>query len=209
MSDTTAPQVNVHAALVAVMADIGAVRKGDRNAQQNFNFRGIDAVVNAASPAFRKHGVTVRPRVDSVDYAVMTTNNNRTVNSCRLVVTYIFTGPAGDSIEATVAAEAFDSGDKATPKAMSVAMRTALLQTLALPTDEPDPDATSYEAAPRRDVAVASPDGPPDAAAVIAEVRAATTKAELGAIYSRYGLGGAGVPTEVRQAFDEQMVRFQ
>ena len=44
-----------------------------------------------------------------------------------------------------VAAEAWDSGDKAAPKAMSVAFRTALLQALALPTDDPDPDSQSYE----------------------------------------------------------------
>ena len=44
-----------------------------------------------------------------------------------------------------VAAEAFDSGDKATAKAMSVALRTFLLQLLALPTDEPDPDSFTYE----------------------------------------------------------------
>ena len=40
-----------------------------------------------------------------------------------------------------------DSGDKATPKAMSVAFRIALLQALALPTDEPDPDSYAYERA--------------------------------------------------------------
>jgi hypothetical protein len=58
---------------------------------------------------------------------------------------YTFYGPQGDSVTAAVAAEAMDSGDKAVAKAMSVAMRIALLQTLNLPTDEPDPDATSYE----------------------------------------------------------------
>jgi hypothetical protein len=38
-----------------------------------------------------------------------------------------------------------DAGDKATAKAMSVAFRTALLQSLSLPTDDVDPDAHSYE----------------------------------------------------------------
>jgi len=51
-----------------------------------------------------------------------------------------------------VCAESMDSGDKATAKAMSVAYRTALLQTLCLPTDDVDPDAETYvrsEPAPR------------------------------------------------------------
>ncbi len=42
-----------------------------------------------------------------------------------------------------------DGGDKATAKAMSVAFRIALLQALALPTSEPDPDSSSYERSPR------------------------------------------------------------
>jgi len=54
-------------------------------------------------------------------------------------------GPGGDRLEATVAGEAMDAGDKATAKAMSVAFRIVLLQALALPTDDTDPDATSYE----------------------------------------------------------------
>jgi hypothetical protein len=62
-----------------------------------------------------------------------------------LKVSYTFIGQANDTIETIVLAEAMDSGDKAVSKAMSVAFRTALLQSLALPTDEPDPDTSSYE----------------------------------------------------------------
>lgn len=204
MTDTTPKPI--HAVLIDVMDDIGAVRKGDRNQQQNFNFRGIDAVINAASPAFRKHGVTVRPDVQSVDYATMSTRAGGTLNSCRLIVRYVFTGPAGDSLDATVAAEAFDSGDKATPKAMSVAMRTALLQTLALPTDEVDPDASTYEAAPAPATAAAAPQGPPDANAVIGEILDARDVDTLRRIYAKYQIGNA--PIEVRTAFDEAAARF-
>jgi hypothetical protein len=50
-----------------------------------------------------------------------------------------------EEIEMEVCAEAIDSGDKSTAKAMSVAYRTALLQALTLPTDEKDPDHDQYE----------------------------------------------------------------
>ncbi len=53
--------MKVFEAVTAVMGDVGAVKKDGRNQQQNFNFRGIDAVVNALSPAMRKHGLTVYP----------------------------------------------------------------------------------------------------------------------------------------------------
>jgi hypothetical protein len=65
--------------------------------------------------------------------------------SVRVNVTYTFHAPDGSNVGATVSAESMDSGDKATAKAMSVAFRTALLQTLCLPTDDIDPDATTYE----------------------------------------------------------------
>lgn len=133
-------------ALTEVMKEVGAVGKKDRNASQGFNFRGIDAIVNAVSPALQKYGVIVVPSVEDYEYASVEIGKNRTVmGHVKLKVSYTFIGSAGDAIKATVVGEAMDSGDKATAKAMSVAFRTALLQTLALPTDEPDPDSQSYE----------------------------------------------------------------
>ena len=136
--------MTITAALAAVMTDVQAVAKTDRNQHQKFNFRGIDAVLNAVGPALRKHGVVVVPRVDTVSYDEVQTSTGKPASACRVLVTYTF--HHGDtSLPCTVAAEAWDHGDKAAPKAMSVAFRTALLQALALPTDEPDPDASSYE----------------------------------------------------------------
>jgi len=132
--------------LSAVMEDAGAVRKSERNTHQNFNFRGIDAVVNAVSPALRKHGVVVLPTINSCVYETVVVGQNKTsMGHVQVNVTYTFFAPDGSSINATVSAESMDSGDKATAKAMSVAFRTALLQTLCLPTDDADPDAFTYE----------------------------------------------------------------
>ena len=132
-------------ALSLVMADIGAVAKAGVNQQQRFYFRGVDAVVNAASPAFRRRGVVVVPSLLEKSRSSSQTKSGSSLNVVEVTVQYTFYGPAGDSVCAVVAAEAFDSGDKATAKAMSVAFRTALLQTLALPTDEADPDDDNYD----------------------------------------------------------------
>ena len=67
--------------------------------------------------------------------------------SCRLRLEVAFYHVGGGRVTATVVAEAMDSGDKATAKAHSVALRTALLQTLMLPTNEPDPDHDVYQRA--------------------------------------------------------------
>ena len=140
-------------ALNEVMKSVGAIAKNDRNQSQGFNFRGIDSVVNAVSPALQKYGVIVTPDVLDYRYETVEIGRNRTaMGHVRVQVAYTFHGPNGDSIVSTVAAEAMDSGDKASAKAMSVAFRTALLQTLCLPTDEVDPDATSYERSSADDV---------------------------------------------------------
>ena len=135
----------IHVLLGKVSAAVGAVRKDGFNSGQKFNFRGIDHVVNACHPALTAHGVTVMPNVLTADYqSVAIGSQGKQGTSVRLVVEYVFTGPAGDSLTTRVASEANDSADKATAKAMSVALRTALLQTLMLPTDDADPD-ESYE----------------------------------------------------------------
>lgn len=138
--------MKVHEALAHVMEDVRAVGKTDRNTHQNYNFRGIDAVVNAVAGPLRTHGVVVLPRVLDVQAENVTVGRNNTqMRSVTLLVEYTFVGPEGDSLVATTVGEAMDSGDKAVPKAMSVALRTCLLQALMLPTDEPDPDSHSYE----------------------------------------------------------------
>lgn len=141
---------SIHEALGAVMADVGHVAKRDRNQAQKFNFRGIDAVVNAVGPVLRKHGVITIPIVEDVQYRDAQTNKGKSTRECMVRIRFEFHGPAGDKIDSVVVAEAMDWGDKATAKAHSVAYRTALLQVLCIPTDEPDPDEDSYE----RDTAV-------------------------------------------------------
>lgn len=142
--------MKVHEAITAVMVKVGAVGKDQENRQQGFNFRGIDATVNALSPVMREVGLTVRPVLVSKDRGHATTRNNAVMNTVDVVVDFVFTGPAGDSITTRTPGEAFDSGDKATAKAMSVAFRTALLQTFALPTQESDPDEDAYAAQQQR-----------------------------------------------------------
>lgn len=135
--------------VIEVMREVQGVAKRDKNTQQGFNFRGIDAVVNAIGPALRKHGGFILPTVLDYRTEVATTAKGSSMNVVRVTVQYAIHGSEGDPVTGVVAAEAFDSGDKATAKAMSVAFRTFMLQTFALPTDEPDPDTFSYEASVR------------------------------------------------------------
>ena len=135
-------------ALIAVMAATQAIGKNDRNLQQGYNFRGVDAVVNVVGPLLREHGVIVLPIKTESRYRDVQTSTGKPSRECTVTVTYRFYGPAGDHIDAEVPGESMDSGDKGAPKAMSVAYRILLLQALCIPTHDVDPDSQSYERAP-------------------------------------------------------------
>ena len=131
--------------VVELMKEVQGLAKRDKNTSQGFAFRGIDAVMNAVGPALRKHGGFIVPNVISSETQIATSRNGGSLNIVRLQVSFSVFGSEGEPIVGSVAAEAMDSGDKATAKAMSVAYRTFLLQLLCLPTDEPDPDSFTYE----------------------------------------------------------------
>jgi hypothetical protein len=188
--------------LSEIMKAVGAIAKKDKNTSQGFNFRGIDSVVNAVSPALQKHGVIVVPRVDDYSYETVEIGRNRTaMGHVKVKVTYAFIGQAGDAISATVVGEAMDSGDKATAKAMSVAFRTALLQALCLPTDEPDPDASSYERSSATDVLPAS--------AVLDKISSARDNDSLGEVGKYITANKEGYPSEQLEIFRAKFVEAQ
>jgi hypothetical protein len=135
----------VFEALADVMADVRNVGKGDYNRAQGFSFRGVDAVVNAVGPVLRRHQVIIVPHATEARSRDVLSANAKPMRECTVLVTYRIYGPGGDHIDTQVAGEAMDIGDKGTPKAMSVALRTALIQALCLPTNEPDPDHDTYE----------------------------------------------------------------
>jgi hypothetical protein len=149
-------------ALAAVMGEVQGLAKGDRNTQQNYNFRGVDATVNAVGPAFRKHNIVAVPISALCESEHYVTAKGTPMRGVTLTVGFRFYGPAGDFIDAQVCGEASDSGDKAVPKAHSVAFRTLLLQALCIPTNEPDPDSESHDRAAKSAPAVDAKPTPVD-----------------------------------------------
>lgn len=143
---TTETDPLIYGDLAAVMADVTAVGKDGRNESQGYRFRGIDGVLNAVGPALRAHRVIVMPEMlEMTDEVVEVGKNRSRMSRVTVRVRYSFIASDGSMLHAVVPGEALDSSDKAGSKAMSVAFRTVLIQALALPTDEPDPDASSYE----------------------------------------------------------------
>lgn len=139
------PVRTVFEAWNAVMREVRSIGKGQRNAQQGFNFRGIDAVMDAVGPALRDHGVVVIPDAVSQESERYTTTKGGQMVNRIVEMGYTVYGPAGDCFRGSTFGEAADAGDKAMSKAESVAYRTFLLQALTMPTGEPEPDASAHE----------------------------------------------------------------
>ena len=121
MTDITPEQdgrPTVVEALVEVMEAVSSVRKSQINEQQNYSFRGIDAVVNAVGPEFRRHKIVCVPLHTEARYRDVQTTTGKPSRECTVMVTYRFYGPRGDSIDVQTPGESMDSGDKGTPKAM-------------------------------------------------------------------------------------------
>lgn len=140
----------VFEAVNEVMRDVQSIAKDGFNKGQNFSFRGIDAVMNAVGPSLRKRGVIAVPMVEDMQRSSYTTGRGTVMQQVMLQMRVRWYGPGGDFFDSVTWGEASDAADKATAKAHSVAFRTAMLETLCLPTDDPDPD-EAYE--PRETVA--------------------------------------------------------
>lgn len=138
--------MNIYEAISATMADVGAIGKHDKNAQQGFMFRGIDAVMNALQPAMLKNHIFVVPEVIDQTREERTSSRGATLIYSILRMRFTFYAEDGSNVSAVVIGEGMDSGDKASNKAMSIGFKYACFQVFCIPTEEmKDPDAECHE----------------------------------------------------------------
>ena len=144
MSESTkAPKII--AAIARVMAEVGAVGKTKKNAAQNYQFRGVDDVVAHVQDVMAKCGVIVIPRVVEREREMLASKSGGSMVSVRLLVEHTFyCEEDGSSVVCTTLGEAMDSGDKASNKAMSAALKYCLTESLLIPTYEVDRDTEEH-----------------------------------------------------------------
>ncbi|EMH6405710.1 ERF family protein [Providencia rettgeri] len=133
------------------LAETG-IKKGSKNQQQGFMFRGIDAVYNALAPALVKHGLLILPRIIDRTVTERTTQKGGVLIYVTVKAEFDFVSVTDGSKHTVMTyGEAMDSGDKATNKAMSIAYKYAAFQAFCIPTEETAVDADSevHNVAPR------------------------------------------------------------
>lgn len=174
--------MEVYKAIAAVQAELAqiGISKSSQNKQQNFMFRGIDAVYNALAPLLAKHNLCILPRCTERDYVERTTKAGGVLFYITVKSDFDFVSAIdGSKHTITTYGEAMDSGDKATNKAMSAAYKYAAFQAFCIPTEgDNDADSTTHDLAPPSTSAAAS--APVDLDAnIIDQMNAATTVADL------------------------------
>lgn len=145
--------MKIHQQLVAVTRKIASegIGKTRKNAQQGYNFRGIDEVMNAFAPILADAGLYVHPRYTERDVAERATKSGGALFYVTVKGEFDFVNDEGE--KATVGpfyGEAMDSADKATNKAMAVAFKYAMFQTFCVPLEGVtggDADSVTHEVA--------------------------------------------------------------
>lgn len=133
--------MNIYQSIAKILEEVPAIGKNKKNTTQNFMFRGIDDVMNTFQPLLAKHKVFIVPQVLEQTREERQTSKGGTLLYSICKIKYIFYAEDGSSIEAIVVGEGMDSGDKATNKAMAIAMKYAMFQVFCIPTEEmKDPD---------------------------------------------------------------------
>ena len=159
----------IYAAMAKVMKDVGFGGKTRQNPQQGYKFRGIDDVVAACQEVLSANGVCCIPFVVEREREMVPTKSGGTMASVRLLVDHHFFATDGSSVTARTLGEAMDSGDKASNKAMSAALKYALVEALMIPTYEADRDTEEHSpeiAAPKAKPAAKGPTNKPTAVAM-------------------------------------------
>lgn len=138
--------MNIYESITKIMEEIPAIGKDQTNKTQGFKYRGIDDVMNTLQPLLSKNKVFIVPQILEQTREERTTNKGGNLIYSICKIKYIFYAEDGSYIEAVTVGEGMDSGDKATNKAMAIAMKYALFQVFCIPTEEmKDPDGETPE----------------------------------------------------------------
>ena len=183
----TAP--NVYQRLAAVMAEVSYIQKEKRPGMQ-YRIVSHDAVTAKVRPALLKNGIVYFPiRCDH------THNGNRA--ECSMTVRFVNVDDPSDFFDVQSFGYGIDSQDKGPGKAMSYAVKYALLKALGMETGD-DPDHESIEHS-TKDPAQDTPQFDPAAAGkrIMAAIASASTDEALTDLWKREAgtikqIGGAG-----------------
>jgi hypothetical protein len=131
--------LNLRQKLAEVRRRLGYIQKRGHNERFNYSYVTAADIAGAVGDILSELGVVVIPSLENITYE-STAGRGETTRMARVVMAYTFADvDSGEEIVAKVAGQGLDVGDKAPYKAMTGALKYALLQSFLLATgDDPE-----------------------------------------------------------------------
>jgi len=132
----------IYSSMAKILAEVDSVSKGKTSVGKfSFKYRGIDDVFNALHSAFAAHGVFMTQELLEHSTEVIEGRGLHHIAKYR----FTFWAIDGSSVSCITGGECIENGDKGLGKTASYALKTCLLQTFLIPTedDSKDPDSTN------------------------------------------------------------------
>jgi len=143
-------KTDIYTAMAAILSEVGTIAKTGKNTMQNYNFRGIEQVCERIQELFAKYGVFAVPEVLDYEREIVDRHKyDKETKQWNVVgkmytttsrIKYTFYAPDGSSVSAVTMGEGADFSDKASNKAMSAAMKYALVQTFCISEGQEESD---------------------------------------------------------------------
>jgi hypothetical protein len=134
------PQLNLRQKLALVRRRLGYVQKRGHNELHNYSYVTAADLAGAVGDILAELGVLVVPRLESISHEPARSGRANGEHLTHVVMNYSFVDvDTAEDITVKVAGEGVDAGDKAPYKAMTGALKYALLQSFLLATgDDPE-----------------------------------------------------------------------
>jgi hypothetical protein len=140
------PELNLREKFAEVRRRLGYVQKRGHNERHNYSYVTAADLAGAVGDILAELGVVVIPQLQSISTEPPRSSSERIA---RIVMNYRFVDArSGEELTVRVAGEGADAGDKAPYKAMTGALKYALLQSFLLATgDDPEDERADSRAA--------------------------------------------------------------
>ena len=139
-------QLNLREKFAEVRRRLGYIQKRGHNERHNYSYVTAADLAGSVGDILAELGVVVIPQLQSISTETPRSSSDRIA---RVVMNYRFVdAKSGDELSVRVAGEGADPGDKAPYKAMTGALKYALLQSFLLSTgDDPEDERANSRAA--------------------------------------------------------------
>jgi len=148
METTEIKQPEIFNAILNIMEGLEPVQKDRVNTQQNYKYRGVEDVYSALNPMLIVNKVILIPELLSHNLTDFNSAKGSLIFRAIVSMKYTFKSIIdGSEIHCIMTGEGMDSGDKATPKAISVAFKYMAFQMFCIPVpdDSVDVEKDSHE----------------------------------------------------------------